>query len=88
MPDAQPTPNLHDDPRFTEREIIFALTNPRDNQPLWSLDDLGRDLGDQLAVVDAVHRLQCAGLVHHTADGYVFATRAAIRLIQIVGCVI
>jgi hypothetical protein len=85
MPDAQPSPNLHDDPRYTEREILYALTNPSDNQPLWALEDLGQEVGDQLAVEDALHQLQSAGLIRRTADGFIFATRAAVRLIQVIG---
>ncbi len=86
MPDAKPSsPNLHDHPGFTEREILYALTNTSDNQPLWSLEDLGRDLGDRIAVEDAIARLRSAGLIHQTTDGFVFASRAAVYLIQIVG---
>ena len=85
MPDAQPTPGLHQDFRYTEREILYALTNPCEVQPLWSLDDLGRELGDRIAVEDALHQLHSAGLIHRTTDGFIFATRPAVRLIQIVG---
>jgi hypothetical protein len=85
MPDAQPTPSLHEDPRYTEREILYALTSPCDGQPLWSLEDLGRELGDRIAVEDALQQLHSAGLIYRTTDGFIFATRAAVRLIQIVG---
>ena len=86
MPDTYPNrSNLRDDAHYIEREILFALTNPCDNQPLWSLEDLGRELDDQLAVKDAIYQLQTAGLIHRTTDGFVFATRATVRLIQIIG---
>ena len=86
MPEAKPmSSNLHDDPCNTEREVLYALTDPRDNQPLWSLDDLSRELGDRIAVQDAIHQLQSAGLIHRTADGFIFASRAAVCLIHIVG---
>jgi hypothetical protein len=86
MPDAQPSSsNPHAAPGYAEREILYALTNPFDNQPVWSLEDLGREVGDQIAVADAVAMLHTAGLIHRTADGFVLASRATIRLIQIVG---
>jgi hypothetical protein len=86
MPDRQPSsPNLHDVPHYTEREILYALTNSNDNPPLWALEDLARELGDRIAVEDAAHQLQTSGLIHRTTDGHIFATRAAVRLIQIIG---
>jgi hypothetical protein len=85
MPDAQSTPSLHEDPRYMQREILYALTNSGDNQPLWSREDLGRELGDRIAVEDALHQLHSAGLIHRTTDGFIVASRAAVCLIQIVG---
>jgi hypothetical protein len=86
MPDAHPnSSNPHDDSCYIEREILYALTNPHDNQPLWSLEDLGRELDNQTAVEDTVYHLQTAGLIHRTTDGHIFATRATVRLIQIIG---
>lgn len=34
MPDTQPTPDPGEEVRCTEREILYALTDPDDNQPL------------------------------------------------------
>jgi len=36
-------------------------------------------------VIDYVNSLHRSGLIHRTTDGYIFATRAAVRHIQIVG---
>jgi hypothetical protein len=44
----------------------------------WSLDELGRELGNRPNAEDAVRRLTRAGLVHRL-DGFVFPTRTARR---------
>jgi hypothetical protein len=84
MPDSQPTPNLAERARQLELEIIYLLTDPDDNQPLWTLEDLGREL-DEAEIIDYVRPLQQSGLVHRTTDGHVFASRAAVRQVQMVG---
>ena len=38
MPDEQPTPEHADPYRQHELEIIYLLTDPNDNQPLWALE--------------------------------------------------
>jgi hypothetical protein len=83
MPDEQPTP-LEKDHSAVELHIIYLLTDPDDNQPLWALEDLARELGEP-EIIDYVRRLQEAGLLHRTSDGHVFASRAAVRQVQIVG---
>jgi hypothetical protein len=84
MPEQQPTPDPAERALEAEREILYVLTRPDDNQPLWSLEDLAREMDDP-QVVDSVNALHRAGLVHRTSDGYVFASRAAVRHIQLVG---
>lgn len=84
MPDAQPIPDLLARAREVERDILYLLTDPEDNQPLWTLEDLARELHEP-EVINYIGPLQGAGLVHRTADGHVFASRAAVRQIQIVG---
>jgi len=36
-------------------------------------------------IIDSVNALHRAGPINRTSDGYVFATRAAVRQIQIIG---
>jgi hypothetical protein len=84
MPDEQRIPDPAEQTRQTERDILYHLTNPEDNQPLWSIDDLAREMGDPM-VIDYVDSLHRSGLIHRTTDGYVFATRSAVRQIQIIG---
>lgn len=51
----------------------------------WSEEELIREIGDRLAVEDALARLHGAGLVHRLAEQFVFATRAAVRASQLGG---
>ncbi len=85
MSDTNHTPDLVEEARYYEREVLYALTDPDDNQPLWSVEDLAREIGHPPRVKDAIGSLHCAGLIYRTSDGFIFATRAAIRLIQIIG---
>jgi hypothetical protein len=65
-----------------EQQILYLLTN---GLPIWCPADLGRAMDDPAGVQDAVYGLRTAGLIHQTADGFVFATRAAFRMVEIVG---
>jgi hypothetical protein len=73
---------------MTQRDVLYFLTNPDDCQPVWSVEDLGRALDNAVEAVDAIGELRRAGLIHQTSDGYVFATRAGVRMVQIVGRVV
>ncbi len=73
---------------MAQRDILYFLTNPDDCQPVWSVEDLGRALDNPIGAADAVGELRRTGLIHQTSDGHVFATRAGVRMVQIVGCVV
>jgi hypothetical protein len=79
-----PTPGERYD--TLEQMVLYLMTDGE--QPIWSVEDIGRDLDDPAAAVDAVRGLRTAGLIHQTRDGYVFATRAACRMVEIVGKVV
>jgi predicted transcriptional regulator len=80
MPD--PNPIVAED-NETERELLYLLTG--DDLPLWSIWDLARALDRGKYVKDTIRSLRRNGLVNQTSDGYVFATRAAFRMVQVVG---
>lgn len=82
MPDEKPIPGLAEQYDAMEREVLYLLTN---GLPIWSVEDIGRDIEDPMDAVDVVRGLRRAGLVHQTSDGYVFATRAGFRMVEIVG---
>ncbi len=86
MPDEQPTQHPADRQNRTEGIVLYLLTG--EEQPIWSADDIGRDINDPAAADDAIRNLRCAGLIHQTVDGFVFATRAGYRSAQITGPVI
>lgn len=83
MPDEKPTQYPAERFDVTEREVVYLLTG--DDLPMWSIEDIGRDLEDPAGVEDAIRGLRNAGLINQTNEGYVFATRAAWRMVQIVG---
>jgi hypothetical protein len=82
--------NPNDRPRdfdVMEREAVYLLTDPDRHPPIWSVADMGREL--ETSDPDAVVRpLVNAGLISRTSDGFVFATPAAFRMVQMVGQVV
>lgn len=84
MPDSQPT--FGRSSRELERDVLYLLTV--DGEPIWSVDDIGRAVGSPVSGVDAVDRLRRAGLVHQTADGFVFAAHAGYRAVAMIGAAV
>jgi hypothetical protein len=71
-----------------EREVLYLLTGMSGPQQLWSMPELGREVEHADAAQVAVNSLRRAGLVHQTTDGFVFASRAGVRIVQLVGHVV
>ncbi len=81
---------IDDDPRSydeIERDVLYLLTRPDDGQPLWSVEDIAREIESDDPMVP-VRGLLSAGLIHRTTDGFVFATRAGVRVTQMIGHVV
>jgi hypothetical protein len=66
-----------------ERDMLYLLTG--DDLPIWSIWDLARALERGKLIKDTIRSLRTNGLINQTSDGYVFATRAAFRMVQIIG---
>ena len=69
------------DPDQAEQVILSLLLDPRGHGP-WSVQEIGRELGDEAEGQDAVASLHAAGLVHRCHE-LVFPTRAAARAQQL-----
>lgn len=65
-----------DAPDHVESLVLDLLV---DDPRLWAPEEVGREVGNALEAADALESLRRAGLVHRTGEGFVFATRAAIR---------
>jgi hypothetical protein len=68
-----------DDEARAESAVLALLI--REQRP-WSDSEVALEIGDPISSTDAIRRLQAAGLVHRLG-GFVFATRAALRSIEI-----
>lgn len=66
-------------------QAVLDLLLHADAAGPWAEAELVREIGDDVAVADALARLHGAGLVHHLRENFVFATRAALRADQLSG---
>jgi hypothetical protein len=83
MPNEQRTSTPAAESDRAERDVIYLLTDP-DGQRHWSVQEVGNELESQGDAQDALCGLQRAGLIHRDSDGFVFATRQAIRFRELI----
>jgi len=88
MPDQQPIALEDQADRYDgrTRDLLYLLTKPEDPQPLWSVQDLEREI--EAEAMPHVHELLDAGLAYRTSDGFVFASAAGYKAVQLIGQVI
>ena len=79
MPDVEPTPP----PEQSAQAIVLDLLVGVENHWPWSVEEVAREISAPIDAADAIDALYGAGLIHRTADGFVFPTRAAVRYSQI-----
>jgi predicted DNA-binding transcriptional regulator len=77
MDDSHPEPRVAPEDVAIESAVLELLVG--EGARHWSVEEIAREIGSELKVLDAVAGLYRAGLAHQTSDGFVFATRAAIR---------
>jgi len=61
---------------------IMTMLLDSDAQRPWTFAEIVREIGNDIAVTDSLGRLYGGGLIHRL-DGFVFATRAALRSDQL-----
>lgn len=70
-----------------EREALYRLTDADRWPTVWSIADLGREMETD-DPMEVIRPLRKAGLVHTLADGFVVATPAAFKWVEIIGHVV
>jgi hypothetical protein len=65
------------DPEQVDSAILGLLVDPGASRP-WSVEEVAREIGDPVATADGLARLTAAGLTHRIAEGFVWASRAAL----------
>ncbi|MGA2454720.1 MAG: hypothetical protein ABSG93_14480 [Solirubrobacteraceae bacterium] len=83
-----PTPDPAERLDRIEQDVLYLLTGMKGEQPIWSIEDLGREVEHAEDADIACRGLQQAGLIYRTSDGHVFASRAGVRAVQMSGHVI
>jgi hypothetical protein len=78
MSDQQPTPEA-DTAEYATSETVLDLFLYGDSQRPLTMHEIGLEIGSQTVAEDAIADLHAAGLIHKTTDGFLFASRAAIR---------
>lgn len=68
--------NPREEDERAQKAVLGLLLRPNEQRP-WSVDEVKREVGEALAVTDAIAALHAAGLIHRCGD-FVFASRAAL----------
>jgi hypothetical protein len=84
---ADPIQTPHERLSNAERDVLYLLAGQGESSPIWSVPDLGREIESADDAEIAINGLLRAGLIYSTSDGFVFATRAGWRMVQMVGYV-
>jgi hypothetical protein len=82
MPEPEATaPRPQTSQETVETGILDRLTDEHQQRPL-AVDEIVRDYDSRITTEDALRSLQADGLIHRCGQ-FVFATRAAIRGLQL-----
>jgi hypothetical protein len=70
--------NVRVDDAHHDLALLTLMLDDEASYP-WSIAEIERELGDRVRTLDAIRRLEAAGLLHRTGDDYVFPSRVALR---------
>jgi hypothetical protein len=78
----EPNHTLGEDDDRDDWGVLVLLIRQDDQRP-WSVAEIIRERGDEIAALDSLDRLSKSGLIHRTRDDLVFPTRAALHYTRI-----
>jgi hypothetical protein len=78
----EPNHTLGEDDDRDDWGVLVLLIRQDDHRP-WSVAEIIRERGDEIAALDSLDRLSKSGLIHRTRDDLVFPTRAALHYTRI-----
>jgi hypothetical protein len=78
----EPSHKLGEDDDRDDWGVLVLLIH-QDAQRPWSVAEIIRERGDEIAALDSLDRLNKSGLIHRTRDDLVFPTRAALHYTRI-----
>jgi hypothetical protein len=78
----EPNHTLGEDDDRDDWGVLVLLIRQDDQRP-WSVAEIIRERGDEIAALDSLDRLNKSGLIHRTRDDLVFPTRAALHYTRI-----
>jgi hypothetical protein len=70
--------NASEEDERAQKAVLGLLLRPNEQRP-WSVDEIEREVGEKLAVTDAIAALHAAGLLHRCGE-FVFASHAAVSM--------
>jgi hypothetical protein len=66
------------DPEQVDSAILGLLVDPEAQRP-GSVEEVAREIGDEVVTDDGLARLIASGLAHRIGEGFVWASRAALH---------
>jgi hypothetical protein len=78
----EPNRTLAEDDDRDDWGVLVLLVGEHNQRP-WSVAEIVRERGDEIAALDSLDRLRKSGLIHWTRDDLIFPTRATLHYTRI-----